>query len=243
MITPYVGRKLELQKLENLWDKKNPSLVVIKGRRRIGKSRLIQEFSKKYKLFLMVGLPPSGQETKQSQIDFFMKEMCRQANLPEFTVDDWMKAFQLLASQLKEEKTVIAFDEISWMGSKDPDFTGKLKTAWDLYFKQSSQLVFILSGSVSTWIDENIVSSTGFLGRLSLTLDIQELSLLESVQMLKNQNVKESSYNYFKLLSVTGGVPRYLEEVQGGQTVESNIQNMCFSSSGILFDEFTRSAA
>jgi AAA+ ATPase superfamily predicted ATPase len=238
MTTPYVGRKLELQKLENLWDKKNPSLVVIKGRRRIGKSRLIQEFSKKYKLFLMVGLPPSGQETKQSQIDFFMKEMCRQANLPAFTVDDWMKAFQLLAIQLKEEQTVIAFDEISWMGSKDPEFTGKLKTAWDLYFKQSSQLVFILSGSVSTWIDENIVSSTGFLGRLSLTLDIQELSLLESVQMLKNQNVKESSYNYFKLLSVTGGVPRYLEEVQGGQTVESNIQSMCFSSSGILFDEF-----
>lgn len=238
MTTPYVGRKRELQKLENLWDKKNPSLVVIKGRRRIGKSRLIQEFSKKYKLFLMVGLPSSGQETKQSQIDFFMKEMCRQANLPEFTVDDWMKAFQLLATQLKDEQTVVAFDEISWMGSKDPEFTGKLKTAWDLYFKQSSKLVFILSGSVSTWIDENIVSSTGFLGRLSLTLDIQELSLLESVQMLKNQNVKESSYNYFKLLSVTGGVPRYLEEVQGGQTVESNIQNMCFSSSGILFDEF-----
>jgi AAA+ ATPase superfamily predicted ATPase len=238
MINQYVGRKLELNKLESLWDKKTPSLVVIKGRRRIGKSRLIQEFSKKYKLLLMVGLPPSGHETRQSQIDFFMKEMCRQTNLPEFTVDDWMKAFQLLASQLQDEKTVIALDEISWMGSKDPEFIGKLKTAWDLYFKSSSKLVFILSGSVSTWIDENIVSSTGFLGRLSLNIDLKELSLSESIQMLKNQNVKESAYNYYKLLSITGGVPRYLEEIQGGRTVESNIQNLCFSSSGILFDEF-----
>jgi AAA+ ATPase superfamily predicted ATPase len=238
MTNPYVGRKLELQQLESLWDKTSPSLVVIKGRRRIGKSRLIQEFSKRYKLFLMVGLPPSGHETKQSQIDFFMREMCRQANLPEFTVDDWMKAFQLLANQLNNQRTVIAFDEISWMGSKDPEFIGKLKTAWDLYFKQSSKLVFILSGSVSTWIDENIVSSTGLLGRLSLTLVLKELSLSESIQMLKNQNVKESAYNYYKLLSITGGVPRYLEEIQGGRTVEGNIQNLCFSRSGILFDEF-----
>lgn len=238
MVSVYVGRKQELQKLERLWDKKVPSLVVMKGRRRIGKSRLIQEFSKQYKTFLLVGLPPSGHETHQSQIDFFMKELCRQSNLPEFTVDDWMKVFQLLSRQLKDEKTVVAFDEISWMGSKDPDFIGKLKTAWDLYFKQFSQLIFILSGSVSSWIEDNILSSTGFLGRISLTLDIPELSLNESIQMLKNQNVKESPNNYLKLLTVTGGVPRYLEEVQGSLTIESNLHNMCFSTSGILFHEF-----
>ncbi len=234
----YVGRKKELQRLEDLWNKTTPSLVVLKGRRRIGKSRLAKEFSKQNNELIFTGHPPSGSETNQSQLDLFMFDLCRWFQLPEFTVDNWTKAFQLLFKHLPSEKTVLVFDEISWMGSKDPDFMGKLKTAWDVYFKESKNLIFILSGSVSSWIEKNILSSTGFLGRLSLVLDLKELSLKESVQLLSNNGIQESNYNTFKLLAVTGGIPRYLEEILPNKTAEMNIRDLCFSSSGILFREF-----
>ena len=73
----------------------------------------------------------------------------------------------------------MVLDEITWMGSQDPTFLPKLKTAWDRYFKQNPQFVMILSGSNSAWISKNILSSTGFFGRVSLRLLLEELTLPE----------------------------------------------------------------
>ena len=60
-------------------------------------------------------------------------------------------------------------------GSKDPDFLGKLKNAWDLYFKKNDQLILAICGSASAWIDKNILSSTGFLAGNLYTLTLEEL--------------------------------------------------------------------
>ncbi len=100
------------------------------------------------------------------------------------------------------------------MSAKDPLFLGKLKNAWDLEFKQNAELILILCGSVSSWIEENILKSSGFMGRVSLTLFLQELSLFTANQMLHSIGFKGSDYDRFKILSITGGIPRYLEEIQ-----------------------------
>ena len=68
----------------------------------------------------------------------------------------------------KEEKTVILFDEISWIGDKDPTFLPKLKAWWDMTLQEYPNLMLILCGSVSTWIEKNIINSTAFFGRISL---------------------------------------------------------------------------
>ena len=66
------------------------------------------------------------------------------------------------------------------MGSEDQDFLGQLKTAWDLHFSDNPDLIMILCGSVSSWIEENILQSTGFVGRISLNMVLDELSIKES---------------------------------------------------------------
>ena len=132
------------------------------------------------------------------------------------------------------------FDEVNWMGSKDPTFLAKLKTAWDLYFKENSKLILILSGSMSTWIEENIISSTGFLGRISIDLTLKELPLSSSNLFWSPIASQISSYEKFKVLSVTGGVPRYLEEIHPEWSAEKNIKNLCFKSEALLFNEFEK---
>ncbi len=239
MKTPYfIGRKKELQELETLLDKKSSSLIVIQGRRRIGKSRLIQEFGKGKSFFLFSGLPPTPLTTAQSERDEFMKQLSRLTNLPEIMVDDWGKIFHLLAREVQSGPKVILFDEISWMGSKDPDFLGKLKNAWDLHFKNNPELILVLCGSLSSWIEKNILSSTGFLGRISLVMNLKELNLLECNEFLKHLGGKWSASEKFKILSVTGGVPRYLEELNSDFTADENIKRLCFKNSGILYREF-----
>lgn len=231
----FIGRKKELSILESLTSKKTASLVVIKGRRRIGKSRLAEEFGRKYKFISISGNPPMENEPKNYQIHSFGIQLASQVGMHPFKDEDWYDAFVRLADFTKEGRVVILLDEISWMGGSDKSFLGKLKTVWDKYFSKNPKLILILCGSISSWIEKNILSSTGFVGRISSVIDLKELSLDESNLFFTK---KWSSYERLKMLSVTGGVPKYLEEINMSKTADQNISNLCFSKHGILYREF-----
>ncbi len=234
----FIGRKKELESLELLLKKKSASMVVIRGRRRVGKSRLIKEFVSDKKSWIFSGLPPVPKITKQRQLDAFSAQISQNLNMPKIQVSEWIEHFNFLGNQAKGQKIVIVLDEISWMGSEDPDFLGQLKTAWDLHFSENPELVLILCGSVSSWIEENILKSTGFVGRISVDLVLEELPVAECGEFWGAQRNKISAYEKFKMLSVTGGIPKYLEEIIPSQSAEDNIHRLCFQSKGLLFREF-----
>ncbi len=234
----FIGRKKELNSLCGLTHKKAASLVVIRGRRRIGKSTLVKEFAKNERFLSFAGLPPTEKTTAQSQREVFAEQLSAILKLPKLQTTDWSALFSFLARETKEGRVIILFDEISWMGSKDDDFLGKLKNAWDTEFKENAELILILCGSVSAWIEENILHSTGFMGRLSLVLDLEELSLLECDEMLNKIGFRGNAHEKFKILSVMGGIPRYLEEIKVDRLADENIKDLCFSKHGVLFREF-----
>lgn len=237
---PFVGRDNELRRLEDLSRSARSSLVVIKGRRRIGKSRLAEEFGKG-KIFLpFSGLAPVKGVTAQDQRDAFARQLAILFNLPPFTFTDWSDAFLHLSRHLTRKPTVILFDEISWMGLKDPTFTSKLKVWWDLVLQNHPSIILILCGSISTWIDKNIINSTAFFGRVSLYLELTELPIPECRKLLNLQGFKGSDLDFFKILSATGGIPWYLEQIQSHQSADENIKRLCFEKNGLLVQEFDR---
>ena len=236
--TLFVGRKTELKSLNLLLTKKSASLVVVKGRRRIGKSRLIEEFAKEKRFIRFSGLPPTEDVSAQFQRDVFAKQFGQQLGLPGLQATDWADLFTLLAKQTKSGRVIVLLDEISWMGSHDPTFLGKLKNAWDIEFKQNPELIFILCGSVSTWIQENIIKSTAFFGRISSYIHLDELPLVDCNKFLDVEGFRGPAYEKFKILSVTGGIPWYLEQIQSSLNADENIKNICFRSNGVLVNEF-----
>lgn len=235
----FVGRKRELDLLERLRLKKSSSLAVVWGRRRIGKSRLIAEFLKGKKAWSFSGLPPNSATSHQDQIRAFIGQMSRNIGMPELKTTEWGEVLWHLGNQAERESDIIiVLDEISWIGSKDSNFLGHLKTEWDRSFSKHPNLILILCGSVSSWIEKNILSSTGFLGRVSVKLEVKELPLPECNEFWSLQNGRISTYEKFKILSITGGVPKYLEEIILGESAEQNIRNLCFTSEGLLFREY-----
>jgi AAA+ ATPase superfamily predicted ATPase len=237
---PFVGRNNELRRLEDLLKSGRACLVVLKGRRRIGKSRLAEEFGKNKVFLPFSGLAPVKGVTAQDQRDAFTRELATLFNIPPFFVTDWSDAFAHLSKYLTDKPTVILFDEISWMGSKDPTFTSKLKVWWDLVLQNHPSIVLILCGSISTWIDKNIINSTAFFGRVSLYLELTELSIPQCRELLNLQGFKGSDLDFFKILSVIGGVPWYLEQIQAHQSADENIKRLCFEKNGLLVHEFDR---
>jgi len=238
MSTAFVGRKKELDQLNLLLNKNSASLVVVKGRRRIGKSRLIEEFGRSHRIYTFSGILPNEQTTLQSQLNEFGWQLGKAFGEPAFKDNDWNDMFFRLAKQTRKGRVIILLDEISWMGSLDSDFLGKLKNAWDLEFKKNPQLMLVLCGSVSAWIEKNILSGSGFLGRVSLSLTLEELPLFDCNYFWIESGDNISAYEKFKVLSVTGGIPKYLEEIQSNLPAEENIKNLCFDRGGLLFNEF-----
>jgi AAA+ ATPase superfamily predicted ATPase len=237
-MSAFIGRKRELEALKGLLRKDSASLVVIRGRRRIGKSRLAEEFSKSFpKSYTLSGIPPEEGVTAQDQRAEFLRQL-QEYRLPIYSSEDWGSLFFELAKHAQKGRVLIVLDEITWMGSKDPTFLPKLKTAWDRHFKKNPHLVLILSGSNSAWIHENILSSTGFFGRISLRILLEELTLAESNAFWQTFPPGVSSYEKFKILSITGGIPRYLEELRPDLSAEQNLKLLCFTPEGLLFNEF-----
>src|SRR3990167_1148323 len=207
----FIGREKELNRLGEFKSKHTASFILIKGRRRIGKSRLIQEFGQSFThVYFFAGLPPDEHITAQHQLEEFSRQIAREFKTAQAQYKDWGDDFGAVSERVQKGKTLLVFDEISWMGSKDETFLGKIKNLWDLQLKNNHQLIFIICGSASAWIEKNILNNTGFVGRISYTLTLEELPLNYCSEFWP-ANI--SAYEKLKVLAITGGIPKYLEEI------------------------------
>jgi hypothetical protein len=89
------------------------------------------------------------------------------------------------------------------MAMDDPTFLPKLKDAWDEHFNQNPRLMLVLCGSVSTWIEKNILSSSGFFGRIASKISLKELSIPNCYKLLKELGFQGSTMEFFMILSLT----------------------------------------
>ena len=237
----FVGRDYQLGLLQSVWDKDSSSMVVVSGRRRIGKSTLVERFAERSRCrFIEIeGLPPDDEMTNQRQLDNFCDRLFKAVGLPPKRVSCWAEAFDELESAITgRAKTIVFLDEISWMGGYDPGFAGFLKNAWDTQLSKKPKLVLVLAGSVSAWIQKNILKAKGFVGRISLDITLSELSLDESRKFWGTRAGRISTREILDVLSVTGGVPKYLQEVNPALTSDENIRRLCFLPEGYLFKDF-----
>ena len=237
----FIGRETDLADLMALWQKRTSSLAVVSGRRRIGKSTLVKRFAEtsKCRFVEIAGLAPDKEMSNRKQLDHFCERLALQTGVPEVRVDGWSKAFDLLSAAIRgTARTVVFLDEISWMGHYDPSFAAFLKDAWDLHFSRRTNLVLVLAGSVSAWIQSNILNSKAFVGRISREIPLTELSLAECRRFWGTAADRLSDMEILDMLSVTGGIPKYLEEMNPSLSVEENVRLLCFSPGGYLFRDF-----
>ena len=237
----FVGRDYQLELLSSVWTRESPSLIVVSGRRRIGKSTLIERFAEKSRCrFIEIeGLPPDENMTNERQLANFCDRLGKTTQMDIPAAKNWAEAFDFLGKAIAGKGKVIVFlDEISWMGGYDDGFAGFLKNAWDLQFSKRKKLILVLAGSVSAWIQKNILNSKGFVGRVSIDLNLTELPLSACRGFWGKRAAHVSMREMVDMLSVTGGIPKYLQEMNPSLSADENIHRMCFLPEGYLFKDF-----
>ena len=237
----FIGRENALDQLNALLQKQTASLVTCRGRRRIGKSTLIEVFAERSKsrFIKLEGRRPEKGLTNNDELATFAKQLANQTSIESTPPSNWLDAFRRIDSQINDsERTVVLLDEVSWMAYYDKSFASDLKMAWDNLFKKHKKLIFVVCGSVSTWIRENIVDNGAFLGRRSLDIVLKELPISDCVKFWGKAASRIDEREIIDVLSVTGGVPRYLEEINPSLSAFENIRRLCFMPNSILRTDF-----
>lgn len=237
----FFGREDLLEQLSSLWNKRVSSLVTCRGRRRIGKSTLIEQFASRSKArFLKIeGVRPERKTTSHDELAAFAKQLSDQCGCERTPPLDWSDAFRRLDREIRsEQKTVVLLDEVSWLAHLADSFPSDLKIAWDNLLKKHDRLILVLCGSVSSWIRDNIIDNSAFMGRRSLDLVMKELPLKECVKFWGQAVERIPSREIFDVLSITGGVPRYLEEIDPGLSAAENIRKLAFLPNAVLRTDF-----
>ena len=161
----FFGREEQIEQLEGLLRKRTASLVTCRGRRRIGKSTLIEVFAERAgcRFIKIEGRRPRPSFTNDDELMTFAQQLASQTSAETTPPSSWLDAFRRLNSQISDdESTVVLLDEVSWLAHYDKCFSEDLKIFWDNLFKKHDRLMLVLCGSVSSWLRDNIIDSGTF---------------------------------------------------------------------------------
>ena len=184
------------------------------------------------------GERPDEDMNNEDELATFAEQLSLYASKDVSVAKNWLQAFKSLDNVLDDRRTVVLLDEVSWLAYFDKRFAATLKIAWDNMFKNHRHLVFVVCGSVSTWIKEKIIDSRSYYGRRSLDIVVPELTLKDCARFWSGRSDRISVRDILDILSITGGVPRYLEEVNPSQSVDDNIRRMAFRPDSTLRRDF-----
>lgn len=238
----FVGRRKELALLEDAYRSTKSELVVIYGRRRIGKSSLVNHFGHGKPHFFPFEAVEG--ETTRNQIRHFTLGLRKHTGdrlLDNVDFKNWEQAFSYITDRLipkknGDEKTIILFDELQWMAAGRTKLVSLLKYYWDNQWKDKHVLL-ILCGSIASFMTRKVLKSNALYGRINLEILLKSLPADEAALLFREKRSKEEILKY---LMVFGGVPKYLEEINLDRSFNQNINRLCFSPHGPLVNEVER---
>ena len=235
----FIGRDKELKLLEEKYSAKTAQLVVIYGRRRIGKSALVDHFLQGKSHYLKFeGL--ENEDTK-TQIEEFVRSLAKQLRDPGLAAlrfDSWSDLFTYLTEKIfnSTQRKIIFLDEFQWLAVKQSKLVSLMKYYWDNHWKQQN-IMLILCGSVASYMIRRVIKSKALYGRINLEILLRQLQPNQSTKLFQAKRNPEETLKY---LLVFGGVPKYLEEINLKQSFKQNINRLCFDKAGFLFNESER---
>lgn len=234
-MTMFVGREKELAVLDRMYAKRDFQMAVIYGRRRVGKTTLIDEFVKDKRTLYFT----AQQKTSRQNLELFSNAVYSTFGLPSSlpAFSSWNDALAFVVRQVESEPTaaplVFVFDEFPYAAEAEPSLPSALQSAIDHGFKQTSTKL-ILCGSNQGFMESEVLGGKSPLyGRRTLQIRLKPFDYLDAARMLPGVPVEELPVYY----ATFGGTPYYLSQIDLGVTYEENVRLLLFDTTGMLYEE------
>jgi len=234
-----IGRRGVQYRLEKLYKSNQSELVVVYGRRRVGKTHLIRSyFEGRFALYL-TGMYQATQERQLEQFAATLSE-CQKTKVS--TPQTWIEAFSMLKSYLlksRVKRKVVFIDEIPWLDTPNSGFLSAFEAFWNGWGAGRKDLLLIVCGSATTWITNKFLANKGGLfNRATAQIYLEPFTLAETEQFLRSKGINWSRYDITECYMIMGGIPYYLQQIDENKTYSQNIDEIFFNRNGKLKDEF-----
>ena len=236
-----VGREAERRELAAAVASRQSSLVVVYGRRRIGKTFLVRQTFGDSFAFQCTGL---ARENRARQLDNF-RDSLRESGFADCPrLDDWFAAFNALRDWLKKSpagKKIVFLDEMPWMDTPKSHFVSALEGFWNGWASGRNDIVLIVCGSATSWLVRKVFHDRGGLhDRVTHSIRLLPFSLAECEEFADEAGLAWTQRQMVEFYMAAGGVPWYWSLIQPGWSAAQAIEALCFAERAPLRGEFDR---
>lgn len=228
----FVDRKSEMETLQNEYDRKGSSLVILYGRRRVGKTTLISEFIKdKEALFFLASEESEVQNRnvfKDKVADFTGNSLLKNAE-----VKSWDVIFKAVIDTEFERKPVVVIDEFQYIGKSNPAFPSIFQRIWEELLKNKLIMVILCGSLISMMESQTLSYNSPLYGRRTAQIRLKQIPFRYYHEFFPEKTRRQ----LIEMYSVTGGVPKYIELFSENRDIFRSIQTCVVNRSGYLYDE------
>jgi uncharacterized protein len=228
----FIGRAKELKKLNQLYQNNQFECAIIYGRRRVGKTTLINKFIKDKKAIYFVGLETNAKENLEN---FSRSILSSTLDNIEYTpvFENYQRAFDYLYDLAKDERIILVIDEYPYLASSYKPISSMLQIQIDQKFK-NSKLFLILCGSSMSFMENQVLGyKSPLYGRRTAQFKINPFDYFETKEYFSNFNI----YDMAVIYGITGGIPQYLTKISDEKTLADNIKTNFLDTSAYMFEE------
>lgn len=234
-----IGRTRECAELAQCVASDRSELVIVYGRRRVGKTFLIEEFFNRQFDFRYVGA--HGMTTRRQLRNF--AHVLGSYSKQKYDFKDWDEAFYALEDYLTElpadRKIIVFIDEMPWMDSGRSNFVSALENFWNGWAMTRRNIMLIATGSATSWMRDKLVANKGGLhARITARIHISPFTLQETEQYLERRNIEWDRYHITQAYMLLGGVPFYYSLLSPTLSLVQNIDELFFGNDATLKTEF-----
>jgi len=228
----FVDRINEIETLENEYRKTDAAFVVLYGRRRVGKTTLINHFCEDKKAIYYLATEENESENRNSfkklVADAFDNEL-----LAESSINSWEPIFKIIASESKRERIVLVIDEFQYLGKANSSFPSIMQKIWDTVLSKSN-IMLILCGSLINMMTSQVLNyNSPLYGRRTAQIKLTQIEFSYYHEFNEKLDMDEQIMRY----AVTGGVPKYINIFQDEDNVYTAIKKNILSTNTFLYAE------
>lgn len=228
----FVDRELEMETLQNEYERDGSALVILYGRRRVGKTTLISEFIKEKKaLFFLASEESESQNRaafKEKVAEFIDSSLLHSAD-----IKSWDVLFKAIMDTPFDSKPVIVMDEFQYLGKANPAFPSIFQRIWEEILKDKSVMVILCGSLISMMESQTLAYSSPLYGRRTAQIRLKQIPFCYYHDFFPGKSRKE----LIEMYAITGGVPKYIELFSESGDIYSAIRKCVLNRSGYLYDE------
>ena len=228
----FVNRSKELEALEKQYATDQSSLVIVYGRRRVGKTALITEFLKRHSnsLYFL-----ATEESEMQNLNYFKVQVAEFTGneLLKSAAVDWLTVFKTLIDYKTETKKVIVLDEFQYIGQSNSAFPSIMQKVWDTVLKDANVMLILCGSLVSLMRSQTLDYSSPLYGRRTGQIKLKQIPFAHYHEFFEGR----TNNDLLPFYAVTGGVPKYIETFRGYTDIYEAIEENVLNSQSFLYEE------